>query len=204
MADRLSDLGRVTWGDEQNSGSVKKPLPFYARPHDTPSSVPPHLAQTSVSSKNFLTRRQRVIMTALGVCLGACLFVAGFFVGSWYDRQHSPVHSKSKSVVASAQKPKDEATSKKQYTPDAPKPLYSVELGALLSRLNAEELARYLQKENISAKIITQQRQAAPPIFIVRTQEYPSYIEARTVAEMLINKHLLSATVVKSDGSKTP
>ena len=201
MADRLSDLGRVTWGDEQNSCIVKKPLPFYARPHDTPSSVPPHLAQTSVSSKNFLTRRQRVIMTALGVCLGACLFVAGFFVGFWYDRQHSPVHSKSKSVVASAQKPKAKVKAKTQ---DTPKPLYSVELGAFLSRLNAEELARYLQKENISAKIITQQRQAAPPIFIVRTQEYPSYIEARTVAEMLINKHLLSATVVKSDGSKTP
>lgn len=204
MTERSSDLGRVTWGDEQGGGSTKRPLPFYARPHDTPSAMPPHLIQTASNTQGFLTRRQFIIVLALSVLLGVCLFTGGFFLGSWYSRQPLSEQPTSKTSVKTSKKSEGEASSRKQRIPVAPKPVYSVELGTLLSRINAEELARYLQKENISAKIITQQRQSAPPIFIVRTQEYPSYIEARTVAEMLISKHLLSATVVKSNGGKTP
>ena len=194
-----SDVGRVTWEPSALGDNVKKPLPFYARPQDTPSAIPPHLVKSSETLASSFTKTRLVWISFLLFCLGACLFVCGFFVGSWHTRQKLEKN-------AEALKPKPvPKVQQRSSTPSNSLPTtsfyYSVQLGALLNRLNAEELAHYLQQENISAKIIVKQRQSAPPLFIVRTQEYPSYMEAKTVAEMLTNKHLLSATVVR-DGRK--
>ncbi|TGW14784.1 SPOR domain-containing protein [bacterium NHP-B] len=196
-----SDAGQITWDHPPEPHAVSNPpLPFYARPSATPSAIPPHLEggkePPAKSLKSLFSKKALILMVLMLVLVGLCLFSAGFFYGLWVAKKHasaSYTHAKKKTASKLDPLKKNIAKILKQE----PETLYSVQLGALLNRLNAEELAKYLQQENISSKIVIKQRRNAPPLFIVRTQEYASYTEAKTIADTLISKHMLSATVVK-------